>query len=233
MDSVLAAPDDRLPTLEDIWLQLHLVFECIWDYRFVYRDLVDITQPQPQAAHALRAHPQACALMDRRMRPCLSTSSTFTLTTSPSASLSLTFSTRSSADLRDVHQAVAAGQDGDEGAEVHQLGDLALVDLAHLHVGGDLLDALARLFAGGLVHRGDLDRAVVGDVDGGAGLLGDARMVTPPLPITSRILSGLIFMVMIARRELRTSRLRGAVMALAISPRMCKRPPSPGPGRSP
>ena len=24
------------------WLQLHLVFECIWDYRFLYRDLIDI-----------------------------------------------------------------------------------------------------------------------------------------------------------------------------------------------
>ena len=28
--------------LKDVWLQLHLVFECIWDYRFLYRDLVDI-----------------------------------------------------------------------------------------------------------------------------------------------------------------------------------------------
>jgi len=36
------APSGRLPNLEDIWLQLHLVFECIWDYRFLYRDLVDI-----------------------------------------------------------------------------------------------------------------------------------------------------------------------------------------------
>ena len=35
-------PDGRLPNLEDIWLQLHLVFECIWEYRFLYRDLVDI-----------------------------------------------------------------------------------------------------------------------------------------------------------------------------------------------
>lgn len=42
MDSALAAPDGRLPGLEDIWLQLHLVFECIWDYRFLYRDLVEI-----------------------------------------------------------------------------------------------------------------------------------------------------------------------------------------------
>src|SRR4249919_3629479 len=42
IDTALAAPSGRLPGLEDVWLQLHLVFECIWDYRFLYRDLVDI-----------------------------------------------------------------------------------------------------------------------------------------------------------------------------------------------
>ena len=42
MDTALSAPEGRLPGLEDVWLQLHLVFECIWDYRFLYRDLVDI-----------------------------------------------------------------------------------------------------------------------------------------------------------------------------------------------
>lgn len=42
MDAALLAPEGRLPDLEDIWLQLHLVFECIFDYRFLYRDLVDI-----------------------------------------------------------------------------------------------------------------------------------------------------------------------------------------------
>lgn len=42
MDAALVAPEDRLPGLEDVWLQLHQVFECIWDYRFLYRDLVDI-----------------------------------------------------------------------------------------------------------------------------------------------------------------------------------------------
>ena len=42
MDTALAAPQGRLPGLEDIWLQLHRVFECIWDYRFLYRDLVEI-----------------------------------------------------------------------------------------------------------------------------------------------------------------------------------------------
>ncbi len=42
MDVALTTPSERRPELEDIWLQLHLVFECIWDYRFLYRDLVEI-----------------------------------------------------------------------------------------------------------------------------------------------------------------------------------------------
>ena len=42
IDDALLVPQDRLPNLEDIWLQLHLVFECLWEYRFLYRDLVDI-----------------------------------------------------------------------------------------------------------------------------------------------------------------------------------------------
>jgi AcrR family transcriptional regulator len=42
MDQTLIVPEGRLPNLEDVWMQLHLVFECMWDYRFLYRDLVDI-----------------------------------------------------------------------------------------------------------------------------------------------------------------------------------------------
>ena len=42
MDQALSVPQGRLPGLEDIWLQLHLVFECIQEYRFLYRDLVEI-----------------------------------------------------------------------------------------------------------------------------------------------------------------------------------------------
>ena len=42
MDQALLVPEGRLPNLEDVWLQLHLVFECMWMYRFLYRDLVDI-----------------------------------------------------------------------------------------------------------------------------------------------------------------------------------------------
>ncbi|WP_045738268.1 TetR/AcrR family transcriptional regulator [Xanthomonas sp. MUS 060] len=42
MDAAMVLPGARLPGLEDFWLQLHLVFECIWDYRFLYRDLIEI-----------------------------------------------------------------------------------------------------------------------------------------------------------------------------------------------
>ena len=38
----LLLPDGRAPNLEDVWLQLHLVFESLWSYRVLYRDLVDI-----------------------------------------------------------------------------------------------------------------------------------------------------------------------------------------------
>ena len=43
IDLALTVPEDRLPNLEDVWLQLHLAFEVMWDYRFIFRDLVDIT----------------------------------------------------------------------------------------------------------------------------------------------------------------------------------------------
>ena len=42
MDQALVAPEGREVTLEDVWLQLHLVFECIWNYRFFYRDIINI-----------------------------------------------------------------------------------------------------------------------------------------------------------------------------------------------
>src|SRR6185437_4460724 len=84
-------------------------------------------------------------------------------------------------DLRDVHQAVAARQDGHEGTEVHQACHLALVDAADLDVGRDQLDAPLRLATGGAVHGGDLHRTVALDVDRRAGLLGDLADHRPAL----------------------------------------------------
>jgi AcrR family transcriptional regulator len=37
----LALPEQTV-SVEDMWFQLHLVFEVIWRYRFIYRDLNDL-----------------------------------------------------------------------------------------------------------------------------------------------------------------------------------------------
>lgn len=42
MLETLEAPKSRAPTVEDMWLYLHLVFENIWQYRFLYRNLDDL-----------------------------------------------------------------------------------------------------------------------------------------------------------------------------------------------
>lgn len=42
MLDLLAAPEERAADIEDIWLLLHLAFETIGAYRFIYRDLSDL-----------------------------------------------------------------------------------------------------------------------------------------------------------------------------------------------
>jgi len=42
IEATLAAPTQRAADAEDIWLFLHLVFESIWRYRFIYRDVNDL-----------------------------------------------------------------------------------------------------------------------------------------------------------------------------------------------
>ncbi len=44
MQELLATADEREFDLEEIWLLLHLVFETIWEYRFIHRNLVDLSQ---------------------------------------------------------------------------------------------------------------------------------------------------------------------------------------------
>jgi AcrR family transcriptional regulator len=39
---ILAAPGDCSANIEDVWLFLHLFFETIWRYRFLYRDINDL-----------------------------------------------------------------------------------------------------------------------------------------------------------------------------------------------
>ena len=42
IEGVLAAPSARPADVEDMWLFLHVLFEAIWKYRFLYRDLNDL-----------------------------------------------------------------------------------------------------------------------------------------------------------------------------------------------
>jgi AcrR family transcriptional regulator len=42
LEDLLAAPEGRLADVEDLWLFLHLLFEAMWQYRFIYRDLDEI-----------------------------------------------------------------------------------------------------------------------------------------------------------------------------------------------
>lgn len=42
MLSLLATPPDRAAELDDVWLLLHLSFEVMGRYQFVYRDLTDL-----------------------------------------------------------------------------------------------------------------------------------------------------------------------------------------------
>ncbi len=39
---ILEPPQHRAPNMEDLWFYLHLVFEHIWHYRFLYRNLDDL-----------------------------------------------------------------------------------------------------------------------------------------------------------------------------------------------
>ena len=72
-----------------------------------------------------------------------------------------------------MDQAVARAQEVHEGAEIHHLHHLAGVDHADFRLGDDAADPLDGRFGRVAVDRRHLDRAVVVDVDLGAGGLGD------------------------------------------------------------
>ena len=52
---LIALPEERTPGVEDLWLLLHLLFERMWAYRFLYRDLDDITSRNPAVARGIAA----------------------------------------------------------------------------------------------------------------------------------------------------------------------------------
>src|SRR5262249_49144983 len=77
-------------------------------------------------------------------------------------------------ELRDVHQAVGARHDLDEGAEVDHAPHGAAVDLAYLGLGRESADAVDGLLDRVAVRGGHQDRAIVFDVDRRARLLDDS-----------------------------------------------------------
>src|SRR5215204_6637841 len=52
---LLVVPTDRPPGAEDLWLMLHLLFERMWDFRFFYRDLDEITSRNRRIAQRFSA----------------------------------------------------------------------------------------------------------------------------------------------------------------------------------
>src|SRR5699024_9387339 len=84
-------------------------------------------------------------------------------------------------NLRNMHQAVATGDEIDERAEVHQTHDFALVDLARFDVAGNVFDAFDGQIGGRLVDGGDINCAIIFNVDTGAGFVGNAANRGPTL----------------------------------------------------
>ncbi|MDK9697610.1 MAG: TetR/AcrR family transcriptional regulator [Siculibacillus sp.] len=64
IERTLAAPGTRAPDVEDVWLFLHLIFEAIWKYRFVYRDITALVSRHRGLERQMRlilAHKQTTA----------------------------------------------------------------------------------------------------------------------------------------------------------------------------
>src|SRR5262249_28565460 len=74
-------------------------------------------------------------------------------------------------ELADMDKTVAAAEEVHESAKVHNLDHLATVDVADLGLCDDAADPVDCGLRSGGVHRRDLDRAVILDVDLGTGLL--------------------------------------------------------------
>lgn len=50
MEQSLAVPEDRPADVDDIWLLLHLLFEVMWEHRFLYRDIEDLVSRNERIA---------------------------------------------------------------------------------------------------------------------------------------------------------------------------------------
>jgi hypothetical protein len=86
-----------------------------------------------------------------------------------------------------VDETVLAAHEVHERAEIDDVDDLAVIDLADFGFLDDAEDPLARRLRSAEVGRADLDQAFVVDVDLGAGLATISRITLPPVPMMSRI----------------------------------------------
>lgn len=55
LQPLIEIPEDVLLSAEDLWFQLHLGFELKGEYRFLYRNLADLTARIPDLNRAMRA----------------------------------------------------------------------------------------------------------------------------------------------------------------------------------
>ena len=55
LQPVIDIPKDALLSADDLWFQLHMGFEVKGDYRFLYRNLADLTARIPEFDRAMRA----------------------------------------------------------------------------------------------------------------------------------------------------------------------------------
>src|SRR5712671_433133 len=77
-------------------------------------------------------------------------------------------------NLADVEESVGAGHYFDEGAELDDFADRAVIDLADFRLRGNRLDHLDRLFHRDPVSRRDQHGSVIFDIDLASGLLDQA-----------------------------------------------------------
>src|ERR1700688_790485 len=55
LEGLLTLPEGRGAGVEDLWLLLHLLFEAMWDHRFLFRDLDEILSRNPRLASRFAA----------------------------------------------------------------------------------------------------------------------------------------------------------------------------------
>ena len=122
-------------------------------------------------------------------------------------------------EFADVHEPVTRSEKVHKGPEIYDLHDLAVIDDADFGFGDDPADPIDRRLRGISVDRGDLDGAVVVDIDLRSRRLGD---LADDLAAGTDYLADLFLRdaEVVIRGALPLTSCRAPVKAFAISPRM-------------